>query len=334
MQKYLILFLLVAALCFSACADVDSRDATGSGTIDEEAAESALPANETGQDSAFDVLNHYSDLFIVSKVSSNLNLRDTPSTKGAVIGKIAKNAGGEILEDLGTWYRVRSGGLEGYVASKYCVSGKEARSLAASVAVRMAYIKAEHVNVRSGPGLDFEIRTQLGTGDHFPVIEDLGEWYRISIGEMEGYISKDYAEPRWYLMEAVPCGTGISVKRQKLLNYAEKFIGIPYKLGGTSLNENGIDCANFVHECLENALGIGLDRTSGQLAARGYRVSLDDAKPGDLMFYADKSGKLNHVAFYLGDGWIIHAAQSIGQVSISAYNYASEPVLIKNVIGN
>ena len=40
---------------------------------------------------ADDVLNHYSNLFIASNVNSCLNLRDHPSMKGEVIGRIEKN---------------------------------------------------------------------------------------------------------------------------------------------------------------------------------------------------------------------------------------------------
>ncbi len=334
--KVLLLFLLLGALCFSACAGVDSQSATGSDISPEDTVEHTIsvktPESGKKQISSLVVLNYDSDLFIASKVSSSLNLRDTPSTRGAIIGKLAKNAAGEILEDLGKWWRVRSGGLVGYVASEFCVSGQEARALAPSVAIIMARITAECLNVRTGPGVNYALLTQLGRGDRVPVIEDLDGWYKIRIYTGAGYIAKENAELGWYLAEAVPTGT--SAKRQKLIQYAQLFIGIPYKLGGTSLDSGGIDCANFVRLCLKNALGISLDSTSGQLATRGFTVSLSNAKPGDLLFYADKKGKINHVAFYLGDGKIIHAAQSIGQVSISAYNYASVPVLIKNVIGD
>ena len=281
---------------------------------------------------ADDVLNHYSNLFIVSNVNSCLNLRDCPSPKGEIIATIAKNGGGEILEDLGGWYRVRSGGIEGYVASEYCVSGKKARTLAPSAAVRMVYSTVQHLNVRSGPSLDFGVLTQIGPRDHLQVEGDLGEWYRISFNGRPGYISKKYTSVGWYLIEAV--GFRISAKRQNLLHYAEQFIGIPYKMGGTSLSGGGIDCSSFVQQCLKNALDINFDRNSWQLADRGCKVRLSDAKPGDLMFYADEDGTINHVAFYMGDEKILHASQTFGKVAISAYNYASEPIQIKNVIGD
>ncbi len=331
--SFLLLLSLIATVCLSACEEnkpydvqINSTEADEDHTLPDEQSTMYDPKSE------LDVLNHYSNMFIASKVDSSLNVRETPSTKGTIIGKITKNGGGEILDDLGEWFFIQSGGIVGYVASKYCITGKEAYELAPSVAVKKACVTTQSLNVRRGPGNGYEVLTQLGIGDYVPLVGEQGQWYKIRLSDhMEGYISKEYAKTGWYLTGAEPL---VSVKRQKLLRYAEQFIGIPYKLGGTSLDKGGIDCSNFVHECLKNALGIGLDRTSRQLATRGYTVSLSDVKPGDLMFYADESGKINHVAFYMGDGKIIHASQTFGKVSISAYNYKSEPVLIKNVIGD
>ena len=300
-------------------------------------AQETLPPETDAPDPALDVLNHYSNMFIASKVNNYLNVRNAPSTSGDIIGKLAKDAGGEILEayDNG-WYHISSGGIDGFVSSEYCISGEEARAYAPSVARLMVRVTAERLNVRSGPGTEFETWTQLGSSETQAVDEALDGWYKITVNNAEGYISADFAEPGWYLQEAMPWTSlsSASPARQQLFAYAEQFIGIPYMMGGTSLSGGGIDCSSFVQQCLKNALGIGLDRTSRQLATRGYEVSLMDAKPGDLMFYTDAWGTIDHVAFYMGDGKILHASRSFGQVAVSAYNYASEPVLIKNVIGD
>lgn len=328
----LLLISMIVMLVLSGCTDTNVDRSEEMNLPTEMDLPTDGPAVTYEPNPADDVLNHYSDPFIASNVNSCLNLRNRPSSKGEIIATIAKNGGGEILEDLGSWYRVRSGGLEGYVASKYCISGEKVRLLAPSIAVRMVHSTVRHLNVRSGPSLDFGILTQIGPQDHLQVEGDLGEWYRISFNGKPGYISKKYTAFGWYLTEAV--GFRISAKRQMLLHYAGQFIGIPYQMGGTSLSGGGIDCSSFVQQCLKNALDINFDRNSWQLAARGYKVRLSDAKPGDLLFYADGDGTINHVAFYLGDGKILHASQTFGKVAISAYNYASEPILVKNVIGD
>ena len=199
--------------------------------------------------------------------------------------------------------------------------------------IRMVRVTTEHLNVRTGPGTEYPIILQLTEGDRFPLDGEEGGWYRIRIHQTEAFISKDYAEPEWYRGEVAPAD-GMSRKRRQLMNYAGQFVGIPYKMGGESLEGGGIDCSSFVQQCLQNALGICLDRTSRELAERGFAISLSEARPGDLLFYADESGTIDHVAFYMGDGQILHASRTFGEVAVSDYNYKTEPVLVKNVLGD
>ena len=358
---YICILALLFAACLSACASSrvspaeesaassspESLPETEEASFSTASAETEpLPPETTAEtttepeteppDPALDVLNHYSNMFIASNVNTYLNVRNAPSTSGSIIGKLVKDAGGEILEDLGNgWYHILSGGIDGFIAADYCITGEEAALLAPSVAHPMVRVTAERLNVRTGPGTEYEVWTQLGTSETQAVEEKLDGWYKIIINNTDGYISSDFAEEGWYLTEAMPWSSisAASPTRQQLFAYAEQFIGIPYAYGGTSLAGGGIDCSSFVQQCLRNAIGISIDRTSGQQAYRGYDVSLADAKPGDLMFYCDRYGTIDHVAFYMGDGKILHAARSIGCVSVSAYNYAAEPILIKNVIG-
>jgi cell wall-associated NlpC family hydrolase len=38
----------------------------------------------------------------------------------------------------------------------------------------------------------------------------------------------------------------------------------------------------------------------------GRTVSVSEAQPGDLVFYGDSYGNVNHVAIYIGNNTIIH----------------------------
>lgn len=73
-------------------------------------------------------------------------------------------------------------------------------------------------------------------------------------------------------------------------------------------------------------------RTSREQATQGREVTLAEALPGDLLFYADSQGVIDHVAIYIGDGKILHAANSFHQVVISTYNYSTEPVAVRRYI--
>lgn len=93
-----------------------------------------------------------------------------------------------------------------------------------------------------------------------------------------------------------------NVSGQDVVNYASQFVGNPYVFGGTSLT-NGCDCSYFTQACFGH-FGISLPRTSYSQRSSGQAVSYANAKAGDIICYA------GHVAIYMGDGKIVHAANS------------------------
>ena len=97
-------------------------------------------------------------------------------------------------------------------------------------------------------------------------------------------------------------GYSSSVSGQDVVNYACQFVGNPYVYGGTSLT-NGCDCSYFTQACFGH-FGISLPRTSYAQRSSGQSVSYANAKVGDIICYA------GHVAIYMGDGKIVHAANS------------------------
>ena len=64
-----------------------------------------------------------------------------------------------------------------------------------------------------------------------------------------------------------------------------------------------------------------LSHHSGSQAKEGTKISVSDLKPGDLIFYANSSGTINHVAIYIGNGQVIHASSPKTGIKISNYNY-------------
>lgn len=99
-------------------------------------------------------------------------------------------------------------------------------------------------------------------------------------------------------------GSGSSV-----VDYATQFVGNPYVWGGTSLT-NGADCSGFVQSVYSN-FGVDLPRTSYDQMNVGTEVSYSDAQAGDLICYG------GHVAIYMGDGKIVHAANSEQGIIVS-----------------
>lgn len=101
---------------------------------------------------------------------------------------------------------------------------------------------------------------------------------------------------------------------QQIADYAMKFIGNPYVYGGTSLT-NGADCSGFVQSVYKH-FGISLPRTSGEQGKSGRAVDgLDNAKPGDLVWYS------GHIGIYIGNGKIVHASNPKNGIITSNATY-------------
>ena len=79
--------------------------------------------------------------------------------------------------------------------------------------------------------------------------------------------------------------------------------------------------------------GVSLPHYSGAQAKMGKKVTSANMKPGDLIFYAGSGGTINHVAMYIGNGQVVHAASRKSGIKISTWNYRT-PVAIRNVLGD
>lgn len=109
----------------------------------------------------------------------------------------------------------------------------------------------------------------------------------------------------------------------KVLEAAYSQLGVPYVWGGTSPN-SGLDCSGLTQYAYSQA-GISLPRVTYDQINAGTRVSLNDLKPGDLLFPADTS----HVSIYVGDGNVIHAPQTGDVVKITPLQYMSVTTAVR-----
>lgn len=266
----------------------------------------------------------YTNLGLAHVESGNLNIRETPSTSGKLAGKLPKNAACEVLEIIDGWAHITSGEVEGYVSAEYLFTGPEAVLTARDLVKTVARVTTNGVNVRDGASLDSKVYTQVPEGEELEYLEDLGEWVKVSIDGEDAYISAEYVVVESKLNTAITMsellyGQGVSDVRVDLVEYAKKFLGNPYVWGGTSLTK-GADCSGFVQSVFKH-YGISLSRTSREQAKNGTKICASDLKPGDLVFYSNSSGTINHVAIYIGGGQVIHASNPKSGIKISKYNY-------------
>ncbi|MCH5257426.1 MAG: C40 family peptidase [Lachnospiraceae bacterium] len=104
-------------------------------------------------------------------------------------------------------------------------------------------------------------------------------------------------------------------KGQEIANYACKWVGNPYKAGGTSLTD-GADCSGFVW-AVYNHFGYNLPRSSYAQSGIGKGVSYSEAQPGDIIYYG------GHVGIYIGNGQIVHASTEKTGIKIAPATYRS-----------
>lgn len=313
------------------------------GYISADYAEKRFCMNEANKlDMKAMVLNFY-DHPGVSNVSNYLNIRAGAGENEKIIGKLPSYAGCEILEDANGWYKISSGGITGYVKSDYILTGDEAKQAAMNHAELMAIVHADRLNARTEPSTDAKIWTQISENERYHVAEQLDGWVKIEFdesGEGDGddeisaaYVSSEFVEVRYALSEAIkfsPTEESASL-RSRIVNYAMKFLGNPYVWGGTSLTK-GADCSGFTMSVMKN-FGISLPHYSGSQAKSGKRIKSSEMRPGDLVFYGNSRGKINHVAMYIGNGQVINAASRRSGIKISTWNYRT-PICIVDVIGN
>lgn len=217
------------------------------------------------------------------------------------------------------------------------------------------------LHVREGKGTNQKIVGILPKGSLCYILADAdSDWVYVESGDVRGFVCARYllrgeeAEKevnRWqeesfpmaemwvkpwnnkaYTYTYATTRTLLSSEeaRGEVLQYAKKFLGNPYVWGGTSLT-NGCDCSGFAQQIFAN-FGYTLPRTSRQQAKAGTRIPVQEAKPGDLLFYQRESGFIYHVMIYLGDGKVIHAGSEATGILISDFNYEKSTEFAVRVI--
>ena len=149
---------------------------------------------------------------------------------------------------------------------------------------------AELEPLRAEPREDAEQVTQAVRGEPLRVEERRDGWARVRTA---------YDYPGW-IREAALQGDPLAEARALL--------GVPYEWGG--LTERGIDCSGLVHLAFARA-GRWVPRDADEQEEAAVEIDEEALRPGDLITYW-KAGEVDHIAFWTGDGRILHATSREG----------------------
>lgn len=312
--------------------------------------------------------SEYANLAI-AQVTDYVNVRSLPNTDGEIVGKIYNGSVAQVLATAGDnddWFQIISGDVEGFIKAEYFLYGEEAEAVIDQYVTYYATVLADRLNVREEQSADSRRIGYIDNGENVKVVEDCGDWLKVQYTDSkQGYVSAEYVSVHEEFVYAksieeerreeaerqalaaraqeaeqstpevigditFPTNqyTSNEELRTAIVDYAMQYLGNKYVHGGRSL-ASGTDCSGFTCYIYKD-FGYSLSRTpGGQYSTNGRSVSYDEIQPGDIICYG--KSKCTHVGLYIGDGQIIHSANSRKGVIISAADY-DNILAIKNVI--
>lgn len=258
----------------------------------------------------------------VTTAGNYVNIRDEATSEGTLIGKAytgaVVNLEDSVTDEEGmTWYHITSGQVEGYACGAYFLTGEE---LINEFTAEEEYLKEEYITNKDAwkLALTLEEDRALKAVEAAERAETAREEYDpddVARRRMEALAASDIITPE--ARDAAAAGD-TSLLRAQMIEYASQFLGNCYINGGKSLVD-GTDCSGFT--CfIYRDFGYSIDRTpAAQYQNAGRSISLEEARPGDIVCYGKSS--VTHVALYMGNGKIIHSANSRKGVVIYDVGY-------------
>jgi cell wall-associated NlpC family hydrolase len=115
-----------------------------------------------------------------------------------------------------------------------------------------------------------------------------------------------------------------SARGSSVLAVAARYLGVPYRYGGTSTS--GWDCSGAL-QYIYAQVGVRLPRTANAQVLSGRRISRSEARPGDLVGFPS-GGRYGHIAMYAG-GNMMYDAGRTGRVFSKRAIYTSNVVFVR-----
>ena len=106
----------------------------------------------------------------------------------------------------------------------------------------------------------------------------------------------------------------VGLVRSEVVLAALGHLDAPYRYGG--FDAAGLDCSALVQRAYLQAGLNHVPRTTAQQARAAHRVPQGRIQPGDVLFFAARGNRIDHVGIFIGDDRFIHAPNASSQVRI------------------
>lgn len=256
----------------------------------------------------------------VTTAGNYVNVREEAMKESGLIGKAYTGAVVEVKDcvqdEEGTvWYQISSGEVEGYASAAFFLTGE---SLVNELSEETEYLSEEYLNNKE----EWKLAITLEEENRLRK-EELERLRQQQQADQKAIESNTIAAIEASLIiteeaKAAARNGDTSLLREQMISYAMQFLGNRYINGGRSLVD-GTDCSGFTCYIYRD-FGYTIDRTpAAQYQNAGRSVTLEEARPGDIVCYGKSS--VTHVALYMGNGKIIHSANSRKGVVIYDVGY-------------
>lgn len=119
--------------------------------------------------------------------------------------------------------------------------------------------------------------------------------------------------------------SNLTGQRKEIVDEAFKHLGKPYtQQADRRLGATAFDCSGLTYYVFNEVTGSNIGTWTGQQENSGQYISVNNAEPGDLLFWGNK-GQTYHVAIYIGNNQYIHSPNYNETVNVSPIWWGAFP---------
>lgn len=220
---------------------------------------------------------------------SSVPLRSEPSDSCEMVSQLLYGEHFKVLEQRATWSRIRIAydTCEGWIDNN------------------------QFLIISENDYTAFESEKPVFSADVVELITDRNQnLIPVPLGSVLNFVS---------FLQHAHDGKKISgeVNKENILNTAFLYLNAPHLWGGKT--PFGIDASGFT-QMVYKLNGYKIPRNAADQARQGESLSfIEESEPGDLAFFDDKEGVINHVGVMMNDNYIIHA---YGKVRIDRIDHS------------
>ena len=199
-----------------------------------------------------------------------------------------------------------------------------------AITPKTMYVNSSSIYVRKGPGTNYDYIDSLILNSGVTVIAEVGDWYKVKVSGLEGYIAKrllsntkqettsrgdvvreEIAQENQEQQKPTQITTPSTSVGNQIVEYAKQYLGCKYVYGGSG--PKTFDCSGFTMYVYKN-FGVSLSHSATAQSKKGTYVAKEDLRPGDIVFFKDYETMvgIGHCGIYIGNGDFIHASSGTG----------------------